>query len=504
MNNPIEPSVSKKVAVIGSGCSGIAALWALKGTNHDVYLYEADGRLGGHTNTVQWKAGKYSVDVDTGFIVLNTATYPNFINFLKHLNITTEPTSMALGVSRDYGSFEWAGKSLASVFCQTKNLFSLKMWRMLFDIVRFNQFALDVLINADIDAGNGGTETIGEYLDKHGYSHAFRDGYLIPITAAVWSTSPDKCIHQFPTLTLIRFLWNHHNLSTISAQPEWLTLKDGSRSYIDAVMKDFPSDHVFLNSPVQRVENNASGRVVLYLEDGRTDTFNHVILATHGGQALSILGSSAKDEERSILSCFKTSQNEVLLHSDLTHMPQRRNAWCSWNYMTLSPKSEAYTDTVSLTYNMNILQHIPENKFGHILVTLNPLHRPDPALTQGRYLYSHPLYTSKAVRAQKQLPCIQNVRGISYAGAWTNYGFHEDGFSSGLRVAQDHLGVRLPFDLVDSTFSRGKKPELGIVDYLLRFVIILVQVLVVQTLELLAGVKRRPEGKQMLEGVKQR
>ncbi|CZR57388.1 uncharacterized protein PAC_07277 [Phialocephala subalpina] len=531
MSHPVEPSVSKKVAVVGSGCSGIAALWALKETGHDVYLYEADGRLGGHTNTVQWKAGKYSVGVDTGFIVLNTATYPydklcgcslsgdlhfnaaNFINFLKNLNVATEPTNMALGVSRDHGSFEWAGKNLASVFCQTKNLFSLQMWRMLFDIVRFNQFALDVLINAedkdpvngqDIASTTSDTETIGEYLDRHGYSDAFRDGYLIPITAAVWSTSPDKCIHEFPTLTLIRFLWNHHNLSTISTQPEWLTLKEGSRSYIDAVMKGFPSDHVFLNSPVQRIENNASGRVVLYLEDGRTDTFDHVILATHGDQALSILGSSATEEERSVLSCFKTSQNEVVLHSDLTHMPQRRNAWSSWNYMTLSPESEAFTDMVSLTYNMNTLQHIPENKFGHILVTLNPLYQPDPVLTQGRFLYLHPLYTPKAVQAQKQLRHIQNKRGISYAGAWTNYGFHEDGFSSGLQAAQDHLGAKLPFDFVDSTLSRGKKPKLSIVDYFVRLVIILIQVLVVQSLELLAGIKRQPIDKRLLKEVKQR
>ena len=171
--------------------------------------------------------------------------------------------------------------------------------------------------------------------------------------------------------------------------------------------------------------------------------------------------------------------------------------------MTLSPQSEAYTDMVSLTYYMNALQHIPENPFGHVLVTLNPLHQPDPALTQGRFLYSHPLYTPKAVQAQKQLRRIQNKRGISYAGAWTNYGFHEDGFSSGLQAAND-LGAKLPFDFVDSTFSRGKKPKLGVVDYFMRLVIILIQVLVIQFLELLAGIKRQPVDKPPLKELKQK
>jgi predicted NAD/FAD-binding protein len=257
-------------------------------------------------------------------------------------------------------------------------------------------------------------------------------------------------------------------------------------------MKEFPTDHVFLNSPVQRIENNASGRVVLYLEDGRKDTFDHIILGTHGDQALSILGYSATQEERSVLSCFKTSQK---------HMPQRRNACCSWNYMTLSPQSEAYTDMVSLTYNMNTLQHIPEDKFGHILVKLNPLCQPDPALTQGRFLYTHPLYTSNAIQAQKQLRHIQNKRGISYAGAWTNYGFYEDGYSSGLQPAQDYLGAKLPFNFVDSTLSRGKKPKLGIVDYFLRLIVTLIQVFVVQSLELLAGIKRQPVDKRPLKAV---
>lgn len=268
-------------------------------------------------------------------------------------------------------------------------------------------------------------------------------------------------------------------------------------------MKDFPSDRVFLNSAVERLENDSTGKVALHLEDGRTDTFDHVILATHGDQALSIIGDTATEEEKAVLSCFKTSQNEVVLHSDLKHMPQRRRAWSSWNYMTLSKQSDGYTDMVSLTYDMNTLQHIPVDTHGHVLVTLNPLQPPDPALTQARFRYAHPLYTAQAVKAQKKLPSIQNKRGVSYVGAWTNYGFHEDGFSSGLQAARDHLGAKLPFAFVDSSMSRGRKPELGMADYLARFVIIFIQVFVVQPLEWLGGIRRGSEGSQLLKEMKQ-
>ncbi|KAG8160241.1 hypothetical protein KVR01_009777 [Diaporthe batatas] len=496
----------KKVAIVGSGCAGIAALWALNRTPHDVYVYEAAERLGGHTNTVPWTRGKYRTAVDTGFIVMNTATYPNFINFLSKVDVQTEPTEMTFGVSRDHGLFEWAGTSLDSVFTQRRHIFSPRMWRMIFDIVRFNQFALDLLAEDDEQRttayhvngtgngyGNGRhtpklakvEETIGEYLSREGYSDAFRDDYLIPMTAAVWSTSPDKCTLEFPAVTLVRFLWNHHLLSTIATRPAWLTIKEGSQSYIDAVMKGFPPNHLFLNTPVKSVTNEGDGRVRIHLHDGKSEVYDHVILATHGDQAYEIIKDTATAEERSIMSKFKTSKNTAVLHSDLTHMPASRKAWSSWNYMTLSSpwSGKSNIDQVSLTYNMNILQHIPPSTFGDVLVTLNPLHEPDPKTVQGRYEYTHPLYNGESVRAQALLTKIQNRRGISYAGAWTKYGFHEDGFSSGLRVAKDHLGARLPFEFVDSTYSRGRAPVHGLTDHFVRLVILLIHVFVVLPLE---------------------
>ncbi|KAJ0338696.1 hypothetical protein COL922a_005286 [Colletotrichum nupharicola] len=475
VGSPIDPKLRKKVAVVGSGCAGIAALWALNRSYHDVYMYEAASRLGGHTNTVTWKNGKYETRVDTGFIVLNAATYPNFINFLKRVKVDTVPTEMTFGVTRDHGLFEWAGTSLDALFSQRKNIFSLRMWRMIFDIIRFNQFALDLLMaddENDAAAMNGYSkgarreETIGEYLDREGYSDAFRDDYLIPMTAAVWSTSPDKCTLDFPAVTLVRFMWNHHLLSTISTRPQWLTLKKCGKSYIDAVMHGFPSNHLFLNTQVTQVTSEEDGRVRVHTHNGKSDVYDHVILATHGDQALRIIGSSATPEEKEILSAFKTSENSVVLHSDLSHMPASEKAWSSWNYLTLSSPStgKQNIDQVSLTYNMNILQHIPRETFGDVLVTMNPLHQPNPDTIQGSFTYRHPLYTPEAVRAQKLLPRIQNKRGISYAGAWTKYGFHEDGFSSGLHIAQDHLYAKLPFQFVDSTYSRGRKPSLGLAD----------------------------------------
>ncbi|KAI1136663.1 FAD/NAD(P)-binding domain-containing protein [Hypoxylon sp. FL0543] len=474
----------KKVAIVGSGSAGIGALWALNRTHHDVYLYEAGDRLGGHTNTVEWKKGKFTTLVDTGFIVLNTATYPNFINFLRNVKVKIVQTQMTFGVSRDRGKFEWAGTSLDAIFCQRKNIFSVRMWRLIFDIVRFNQFALDLLKDDDGDSYARPTETIGQYLDREGYSETFRNDYLIPMTAAVWSTSPDKCALEFPAVTLVRFMWNHHLLSTVATRPDWLTLEGGAKSYIDAVMKGFPPNHLFLKTAVGHITNDSEGRVRLHLENGKTEVFDHVILATHGDQAYQIVKPSATAEEKAILSSFKTSENTCVLHSDLSHLPRRRNAWSAWNYLAVSsPWTGKDIDRVSLTYNMNILQHIPREPFGDVLVTLNPIQEPKPETVQGRYSYSHPVYNSAAIKAQQALPRIQNTRGISYAGAWTKYGFHEDGFSSGLYAAQAHLGAKLPFEFVDSTYSRGKQPRLGIVDLFARLVILIIQIFVIDLLE---------------------
>ncbi|KAK4186592.1 glutamate synthase 1 [NADH], chloroplastic [Podospora australis] len=483
------PYPRKKVAVVGSGSAGIAALWALNRSPHDVYLYDSSDRLGGHTNTVEFKRGKYKAMVDTGFIAMNEATYPNFLNFLRRIKVPVVPTEMSFSVSRDNGYFEWAGSTFDTVFCQRSNLFSPKMWRMVFDVLRFNQFAIDVLRT---DKPNV-EETIGEYLEREGYSHVFRDRYLIPMTAAIWSTSPDKCTLDFPIVTLVRFLWNHHLLSTSARRPRWLTIANGSKSYIDTVMKGFPSNHLRLKTRVTAVTNEPDGRVRLHTAEGKSEVFDHVVLATHGDTAYSIIRDSASEEERSILEQFHTSENEVVLHSDLSFMPRSYKAWSSWNSMTKSSPltGSGNVDQVSLTYNMNILQHIPRQAFGDVLVTLNPLHQPNPKTVQGRFTYRHALYTPNAIHAQERLQEIQNKRGISYAGAWTKYGFHEDGFSSGLKVAVEHLGANIPFKFQDSTYARGRRPGVGIIDWLMRLLIMIIQLLLVAVFDRVAGGLKR-------------
>ena len=387
---------------------------------------------------------------------------------------------------------------------------------MIFDIIRFNQYALDLLSEKEESeedpSGSNGTEaefnindkprhqeSIGDYLDREGYSEGFRDDYLIPMTAAVWSTSPEKCTLEFPAVTLVRFMWNHHLLTTAGARPPWLTIQGGSEQYINAVMAGFPLQRLHLNTSIKSLRVLDNDEIALQSSGGQKYVFDHVLLATHGDQAMDIIRDIATDEEKDIMSGFTTSTNTAILHSDLSVsvvftvplvfsfqrradkpqlMPTRRVAWSAWNYITRTSSSSDAVSSICLTYWMNLLQHIPMSKFGPVLVTLNPITPPDPNLTQGTYSYAHPLYNSTAIRSQRLLPRIQNIRGISYAGAWTKYGFHEDGFSSGLKVAVEHLGAELPFEFVDSTFSRGRTPKLGWRDYVVRIFVLLVQLLI--------------------------
>nr|OQO17377.1 hypothetical protein B0A51_15528 [Rachicladosporium sp. CCFEE 5018] len=510
----------RKIAIIGSGSAGLGAAWALKDTDYDVHIFEKSSRLGGHTNTQPFASPSgETINVDTGFIVMNAATYPNFIRFLREVGVDPVDTEMTFGVSRDHGAFEWSGEA-QGIFAQRRNFFRPRHWRMIFDIIRFNQFALDLIVSDDESSverlGSSVKHRqqyrdmpIGDYLEQEGYSHAFRDDYLIPMTAAVWSTSPDKASLDFPAQTLIRFMWNHHLLSTIATRPPWMTIMGGSQRYIDAIVKQYPPGrlHIHTSCEVANIlrptRQEDAGVTISWVDaaSGRIegDVFDHAILACHGDQILPLLAKhgSRKGQpqpqtglvkgvpglqyvselESEIFSTFETSQNICYLHSDLSLMPRRRATWTAWNYLIQSVPSKLSSPAgVSLTYNMNILQHLPESRHGPVLVTMNPPHAPDPAKTQGKFIYRHPLYTIEAVQAQKRLEQVQNARGVSYAGAWTKYGFHEDGFSSGLKASIEHLGAKLPFEFVDSTYARGHRPELGWKDYGLRIVLLVVLV----------------------------
>ncbi|KAF8904243.1 FAD/NAD(P)-binding domain-containing protein [Mucidula mucida] len=447
-----------KIAVVGSGVSGLAATWALNEySEHEVHLYEADSRPGGHANTVPFTVQpggeKRTVNVDTGFIVFNPYTYPNFLRFLKlYPSISILPTEMTFSISRDQGKFEWAGDNLFTLFCQPYRLLDVNMWRMLYDIFRFNASAkrLVSLWNKQ-NAEQWEDYSIGDYLDWGSYSDAFRDNYLIPMTAAIWSTPPDKCALDFPARTLIQFLNNHHLLQ-LTGKPKWLTFQNGSHSYVNAILDKLPQSQLHLSTPIESV-NTESG-VVLKTVDGREERFDHVVMACHSDTALSILkaGGDITTQETEILSLFKWNKNEAILHSDPKLMPKSTLAWSCWNYLTRSTvdasgKRKANNDEVSLTYGMNALQHIPKDKYGPVLVTLNAPFEPDASTVRGRWRYDHPVLDQHAIEAQNRMYTIQHRRGISFAGAYLNFGFHEDGFTSGLVAASGLPRVKLPFEL---------------------------------------------------------
>ncbi|KZT11959.1 FAD/NAD(P)-binding domain-containing protein [Laetiporus sulphureus 93-53] len=462
-----------KIAVVGSGVSGLAATWLLNEySNHEVHLYEAESRPGGHANTISFvQEGKAPIDVDTGFIVFNPITYPNFLRFLNlypHLRERILRTTMSFSVSRNAGAFEWAGTSLDSVFCQRHRLLDPSMWRMLYDILHFNACAPRALCKSKLE-----NLSIGEYLKTEGYSDSFRDNYLIPMTAAIWSTPPDKCFLDFPAQTLVQFMHNHHLLQIIG-RPSWLTLHGGSRTYVDQILSALPAEQLHLSTPVIAVNRRASDLpthiddpacVELLTAQGERINYDHVILACHSDTALSILkaGDSASAVEEHVLGAFEWSKNIAVLHSDERLMPQNRKAWSCWNYLTSSTGTPNGTrkvngDQVSLTYWMNELQHILEDTHGLIFVTLNPPFEPDLKLVKGRFQYEHPILGSKAIGSQNDMSAIRDHQGVSFAGAWLKYGFHEDGFTSGLRAASALINEQsiqegqkcMPFEIVDA------------------------------------------------------
>ncbi|KAK4703083.1 uncharacterized protein P7C70_g3132, partial [Phenoliferia sp. Uapishka_3] len=456
----------KRVAVVGSGVSGklaseqlqqgstylhfvgLAATWMLNehSDEYEVHLFEADSRPGGHTNTVDFsppgsKDGP-TTRVDTGFIVFNTVTYPNLLRFFDLIGVEHIASEMSFSVSRDRGLYEWAGTSLSALFAQRKNLLNPGQWRMIWDILRFNNAALELLRKGDTK------ESIGKYLDREGYSDSFRDNYLLPMTAAIWSTPPDTAALDFPALTLLRFMHNHHLLQLLD-RPVWLTIKNGSHNYVKKVLDALPLKQYHSATPIQSASSHADGSVSLVTAAGEHHEFDHIIFACHADTTLKILesGEGITKEERAVLGGFEFGKNRAVLHSDPLLMPRIRSTWAAWNYLTSTDGLKANVNSAALTYWMNTLQSIPESTFGPVLVTLNPPYEPRKELVVGEWSYDHPLFSPESVRSQDLLPSIQNKRNMTFCGAWTKYGFHEDGFKSGMTVAQDYLKVSPPFPI---------------------------------------------------------
>ena len=417
-----------KVAVIGSGVSGLSCAWLLDGA-HDVTIYEAEDRLGGHANTVDIAGAKGPIAVDTGFIVFNEANYPNLTALFAHAGVATKAAEMSFGVSLDDGALEYGSATPLALLAQPSNLFKPRFWSMMADLVRFYREA-----PRQLEALDRRPLTLGELLDEGGYGRAFQDDHLLPQVGAIWSSSAAEA-RDYPAAALIRF-FDNHGLLKIIARPQWRTVVGGSRAYVQTLVKGF-SGRIRTGSPVSEVRRTASGVLVRDARGGEA-RYDQAVLATHADQALALLDRPTADE-REVLGAFRYSRNRAVLHTDAALMPRRRAAWSAWNHIGRRGEAQAFC----VSYWMNELQGLTKGR--DVFVTLNPTRPPDPAKVLGDFVYEHPLYDPSIQAAQRRLWSLQGRGGVWFCGAHFGAGFHEDGAQAGLAVAEQLGGVRRPW-----------------------------------------------------------
>ncbi len=426
MNNS-KTSEKPRLAVIGAGITGLAAAWLLR-EHFEVTLFEAELRAGGHADTQTPLLDGVEVPVDTGFIVFNDLNYPNLVGFFAALGIATHASNMSFGVSIDQARFEYAGGELHQLFAQPGNIFRPRFWAMVRDILRFNKNAPALLDTAS-------DVSLGTYLQDHAYSAGFIDDYILPMGAAIWSSSVAG-MRAFPARSFVRFFVNH-GLLKLRDRPQWHTVTGGSKTYVARVLRDLPRVKY---AAVQSVRRSAEG-VTVQVAGAGEQAFEQVVLCTHADQALAMLDAPTAAEVE-ILGAIRFQDNEAVLHQDAALMPRRRRAWSSWNY--LSQGRADHENGVCLTYWMNLLQGMKTRL--PLFVSLNPSLPIDPAKILLRKTYRHPQFDARAIAAQEALTNIQGRDRLWFAGAWTGWGFHEDGIASALRVANG-LGVRAPWQV---------------------------------------------------------
>ena len=417
-----------RIAIVGSGISGLSAAWLLS-RQHDVVLFEANDYLGGHTDTHRVEVDGRTLEVDTGFIVHNPGNYPLLTRLFDELGVATQPTTMGFSVQDARSGLEYNATSLDGLFCQRRNLASPRFWGMLRDLARFYR-AAPALLDDDRPG-----PSLGEYLDANRYGTAFRDQHLVPMASALWS-SPEQSVLAFPAKYLVQFMANHHMLQ-LTGRPEWRVVRGGSRRYVEAMLARWDVQ-LRLSSPVHGIVRDAHG--VSLRCDAGSERFDQVVLACHSDQALALLGD-ASDGEREILGAIRYQANDTVLHTDARLLPRHRKAWAAWNAHL--PADPALACTVS--YCMNLLQGLPGDT--PLIVTLNRTRDIDPARILQRRQYAHPVHTHAAVAAQARKHEIQGVQRTWFAGAYWGWGFHEDGIRSGVDVAQG-LGVAWSDDQV--------------------------------------------------------
>ena len=402
-----------KIAIIGSGIAGNTLAYHLH-KQHDITVFEAESYIGGHTHTHQIMHEGKQVNVDTGFIVFNDRTYPNFMNLLDELKVDWQPSHMSFSVRSDHTDLEYNGTNLNSLFAQRSNLFKPSFYRMIRDILRFNKTAPELL-------SDGHEISLGEYLKVGAYSQQFIDHYIIPMGAAIWSTDEQQMLN-FPARFFVRF-FHHHGMLTVNNRPQWLTIKGGSATYVSALTNSF-KHKIRLNTPIQSVRRLKSSVRVKPLHQ-EEETFDYVFFACHSDQALKLLTDKTPDEQ-AILSSIPFQKNTIYLHHDAALMPKRKLAWAAWNYHVTTPAARQ----VAVTYNMNILQNL--QSIAPLLVTLNHSQNINPAKVIKRLSYMHPIYTLAGTEAQSRHAEISGKNRTGYCGAYWGNGFHEDGVVSAL------------------------------------------------------------------------
>jgi predicted NAD/FAD-binding protein len=412
-----------RVAVVGAGVSGLTAAYLLA-PHHEVTLFEAQDRLGGHAHTVRVNGGDQEYDVDTGFLVFNDATYPLFIKLLDKLGVASQDSEMSFSYADASASLEWKGTTLNTIFAQRRNMVRPRFLRMLWHIMSFNR-SLRRLVASDFSS----TVTMGELLATRPWSREFRDWYLVPMGAAIWSANPEKFL-EMPARTFAEF-FERHGLLSVRNRPQWRTVAGGSRRYVEAMEKsilDYGS--VVTSAPVRDVRRDGEGVVIV--TDHESSRFDHVIMACHSDEALALLRDPSEDERR-LLGAIRYQENSVTLHWDESLLPRSRRAWAAWNYR----RRDEVTSLATLTYNVSMLQSIPSRR--QFLVTLNDDAAIDEAKVLARFRYAHPVLDAQTVDAQFQRALLQSER-TSYCGAYLGYGFHEDGVRSAFEACV-RLGI---------------------------------------------------------------
>lgn len=422
--------MNRKIAIVGSGISGLAAAHALHGCA-DITLFEAGSYFGGHTHTVDitlpTAKGAVTHGIDTGFLVFNERTYPHLIKLFADLGVETAKSDMSFSVQvpQANGNLEWSGSNLSTVFAQRSNLLNPRFWRMLRDLMRFNKLATSIA-QSDIDEQL--MQPLEEFLIANNFSSEFKDWYLLPMLGCIWSC-PTSQMLQFPVATMVRFCHNH-GLLQVNDRPQWWTVAGGAKHYVEKIVANVADKR--LNTPVHCITRDSRGAHIV--TNTGTEKFDKVIIAAHSDQALAMLQQPSQSEKQA-LSAINYQANTAVLHTDASVLPQRKSAWAAWNYERVqSDPNQPDTSNVCLHYLINMLQPIPFSQ--PVVVSLNPTKPIAPEHVLGTFDYAHPVFDLAAIKAQADIPALQGLQNTYFCGAWTGYGFHEDGLKSGLAAAK--------------------------------------------------------------------